>query len=46
MNNNKISVFTDLISVKEHLDNDKYQFVDDIKLADIIFIRKHFKDYK
>lgn len=33
-------------SVKENLIDKKFCFVDDMSKADIIFMLKHFKDYK
>ncbi len=45
-NNEKLKVYTDLESVQKHLNDSRYTFVDDIYKADIIFIRKHFKNYK
>lgn len=45
-NNNRLKVFTDLKMVKDHLTDERYEFVDDITKADIIFIQKHFKEYK
>ena len=44
--NKKINVFTDLEAVANHLSIDKYNLVDDMDTADIIFVRKHFKDFK
>jgi hypothetical protein len=41
-----INVFTDLDEVKLNLNDPKFNQVDDISQADIIFVRKHFKDYK
>lgn len=45
-NNNLITVFTDMNSIKENLTDSKFKFVDDMWKADIIFVNKHFKDYK
>ncbi len=44
--NKKLKVFTDLGMVKEFLTDDRYSFTDTQSDADIIFIRKHFKDFK
>lgn len=41
-----INVYTDLEAVAEHLTDSKFHIVEDINQADIIFIRKHFKDFK
>jgi len=41
-----INVFTDLAEVKLNLNDPKFNHVDEISQADIIFVRKHFKDYK
>lgn len=41
-----IKVYTDLSGVRDNLTDKKYCFVDDISQADIIFVRKHHKDYK
>jgi hypothetical protein len=46
INKNKIKVFTDMKAIEQNLTDDKFNFVDDLNKADIIFIRKHFKDYK
>ena len=45
-NSNITSVFTDMNSIKENLTDPKFKFVDEMWTADIIFISKHFKDYK
>ena len=45
-NNNVMRVFTDVSAVRDHLDKEKFSMVDDIVHADIIFIRKHYKNYK
>ena len=42
----KYKVFTDLEMVKEFLTDEKYEITNDEASADIIFIRKHFKNYK
>jgi hypothetical protein len=42
----KVKVFSDMHSVRNNLSGEKYQIVDDIDEADIIFVNKHFKDYK
>ena len=42
----KIRVYTDMNELKPHLSEEKYQFVDELFDADVIFMRKHFKDYK
>ena len=39
-----INVFTDLDEVKLNLNDPQLNQVDDISQADIIFVRKHFKD--
>ena len=41
-----IKVYTDMKSVQENLTDSKFVFVEDMSNADIIFIRKHFKEYK
>ncbi|RNA07704.1 tubulin--tyrosine ligase 12 [Brachionus plicatilis] len=45
-NSTMINVFSDMKSVQENLTDPKFKFVDDMWKADIIFINKHFKDYK
>lgn len=39
-------VFTDLEMVKEFLTDKKFIIVDDQADADIIFVKKHFKDFR
>jgi hypothetical protein len=41
-----VKVYTDMISVQENLTDPKFVFVDDMSNADIVFIRKHFKEFK
>jgi hypothetical protein len=41
-----VKVFTDMKSVQENLTDPKFVFVDDMSNADIVFIRKHFKEFK
>ena len=42
----RVNVFTDLDAVTKHLTDPIFHLVDNITQADIIFISKHFKDYK
>ena len=42
----KLAVFTDFEALKPNLDETKYEFVDDESQADIMFVRRHFKDFK
>ena len=42
----RLAVFTDFEALKPNLDETKYEFVDDESQADIMFVRKHFKDFK
>lgn len=42
----KYRVFTDLEMVRDFLTDEKFTFTDNQSDADIIFIRKHYKDYK
>lgn len=41
-----IKVFTDIEAVATHLTDSKFKIVDHLEEADIIFIKKHFKDFK
>ena len=41
-----IHVFTDVELVRNHLADEHFQIVDNQSEADIIFTRKHFKDFK
>lgn len=41
-----IKVYTDVSGVRENLSDKKFCFVDEMFEADIIFMRKHHKDYK
>lgn len=42
----KIKVYADDTQLTEHLKNHKVEYVDDIKKADVIWMIKHFHDYK
>lgn len=42
----KYKVYTDIEMVKEFLTDAKYSIINDESQADIIFIHKHFKDYR
>ncbi|CAF4822353.1 unnamed protein product [Rotaria sp. Silwood1] len=44
--NRIINVFTDIELVQNHLIDKRFQLVEDSSQADIIFTRKHFKDFK
>lgn len=44
--NGLINVYTDVAEVQENLSHERYRIVDEIAQADIIFVRKHYKDYK
>lgn len=42
----KVNVYTDIVSVKENLTDDRFVLVDDIEKADVRFVIDHFKEYK
>ncbi len=44
--NRIINVFTDVELVRNHLMDKRFQIVENQSDADIIFTRKHFKDFK
>lgn len=44
--NQKVRVYTDIISIRENLTDDRYTLVDNIEQADVRFLINHFKDYK
>ncbi|CAF1222382.1 unnamed protein product [Rotaria sordida] len=44
--NRTINVYTDIELVRNHLIDKRFQLVEDLSQADIIFTRKHFKDFK
>jgi hypothetical protein len=44
--NRTINVFTDVELIRNHLMDKRFQIVDNQSDADIIFTRKHFKDFK
>ena len=41
-----IRVYTDMSSVRENLTDKRYTFVEEMSEADVVFMRKHHKDYK
>jgi hypothetical protein len=44
--NRTINVFADVELVRNHLIDKRFQIVENQSDADIIFTRKHFKDFK
>jgi beta-xylosidase len=44
--NRAINVFSDVELVRNHLIDKRFQLVENQYDADIIFTRKHFKDFK
>ena len=44
-NNEKLKVYTDMECIEKNLTDPRYTLVDEIYKADIIFIKKHFKNY-
>jgi hypothetical protein len=44
--NRAINVFTDVELIRNHLMDKRFRIVENQSDADIIFTRKHFKDFK
>jgi hypothetical protein len=44
--NRTINVFTDVELIRNHLMDKRFRIVENQSDADIIFTRKHFKDFK
>lgn len=42
----KINVYADVELVRDHLMDEHFELVENLNDADIIFTRKHFKDFK